>query len=165
MYIKMSIDPTTLGGGVNGISPKQTINCRKSSEEVISRRILRDVWNKPYATGTVNGYSRATSSFPAVYNITDFLSRTNYVCGGPTPVQPNSVKWRNRIGSIINNCDGTGIESSNTNTKYVSDSSLYTRYRREKVMNQNYNDNSTGGDANHATYVARMAVLHGIHGV
>ena len=80
-----------------------------------------------------------TSEFKAVNNIGDFLNRQHYVCNIPTPTQPNGVQWRSRIGSVINNCDDTGIPCSNTNTKFVADSSDYIRYRKQRVFNQQYN--------------------------
>ena len=62
------------------------------------------------------------------------------------------------MGSIMKNCDGTGVPCSNTNTRFVPDSSDYTKYRKQRAMNQNYNDASNGGDQNNASYVAVMAV-------
>jgi len=128
-----------LGGGFNGVSPKQTINNNKGSEMVMTRKVLRDSWNTSYATGKVNGINRRIGEFRAVNNIGDFLSRKNYVCNIPNP-QSTSFNGRNRIGSIINNCDATKIPCSNTNTKFVPDSSDYIKYRKQRAINQNYND-------------------------
>lgn len=63
---------------INGISPQQTINSVKNSDEVMIRKTLRQVWNRPYAVGIVNGHKRAVGEFKAVSNICDFLSRKNY---------------------------------------------------------------------------------------
>ena len=105
----------------------------------MTRRVLRDSWNTSYATGKVNGYGRRVGEFKAVNNIGDFLSRQNYVCNVPNP-QSNSFRGRNRIGSIMNHCDTTGVQCSNTNTKFVPDSSDYIKYRKQRAINQNYND-------------------------
>ena len=41
-----------LGGGkFDGFSPKQTITNYKGSDQVMTRRVLRDSWNTNYATG------------------------------------------------------------------------------------------------------------------
>jgi hypothetical protein len=143
IYIQMSFNSTQLGGGFKGVSPKQTINSNKDSEMCMTRRVLRDSWNTSYATGTVNGYKRVVGGFKAVSNIGDFLSRQNYVCKIPNP-QSDSIRGRNRIGSIINHCDNTGIPCSNTNTKFIPDSSEYIKYRKQRAINQNYNDINNG---------------------
>ena len=135
----MSFTGKKLGGGFTGISPQQTINNHKDSEMCMTRRVLRDSWNGAYATGTVNGLGKRIGGFKAVNNIGDFLNRQNYVCKIPNP-QSNSFQGRNRIGSIINHCDNTGIPCSNTNTKFVPDSSDYIKYRKQRAINQNYND-------------------------
>ena len=134
-----SLSGKNLGGGLQGISPKQTMNNYKDSDVTMTRRVLRDSWNGTYAKGKVNGYGRRVGEFKAVNNIGDFLSRKNYVCNVPNP-QSNSFHGRNRIGSIINHCDTTGIQCSNTNTKFVPDSSDYIKYRKQRAINQNYND-------------------------
>jgi hypothetical protein len=116
----------------------------RASEEIRIRRVIVNSWNNPYATGTVNGNKRIIGEFKAVNNIGDFLSRQNYRCGSiPNPIQPNSFSWRSRIGSIIQNCDKSGIPSSNTNTKFVPDSSEYTKYKKIRAFNKNFNDSKT----------------------
>ena len=131
-----------LGGGpYNGYSPKQTITNYKGSEQVMMRRILRDGWNTQYATGIVNDHSRVTTPFRAVNNLGDFLSRTQYSCGGPNPT----------------NCDGTGVPASSCNVKFVSDSSDFTTFKKQQAVNRNYNDLGFGG-YNNGSYVNLMAV-------
>lgn len=153
----MSFDGKKLGGGFQGISARQTMNNNKDSEMTMTRRVLRDSWNGAYATGKVNGYGARVGGFKAVSNIGDFLSRQNYVCNVPNP-QSGSIHGRNRIGSIINHCDNTGIQCSNTNTKFIPDSSEYIKYRKQRAINQNYNDITNGGDQHHASYEAFMRV-------
>ena len=99
------------------------------------RKVIRSSWNNSYATGTVNGKKRAASEFKSINNITDFLSRKNYACGDiPNPTQPNNTKWRSRIGSIIKSCDGLQVPCSNSNTKFVPDSSDYIKYKSHILL-------------------------------
>jgi hypothetical protein len=156
-----NLDGSNLGGGpFNGYSPIQTINNTKNSEQVMSRRVLRHAWNTPYATGKFNGYSRVTTPFRAVNNLGDFLQRKNYVCDGPNQVNASYPGWKSRIGSIISQCDGTGVPSSTCNVKFVADSSDYTNYRKLQSANHMYNDLKNGGDKNNASYVDVMRVRH-----
>jgi hypothetical protein len=129
-----------LGGPYNGYSGKQTVTNFKDSEQTTTRTVLRNAWNTVYATGEVNGYKRVITPFRAVNNLGDFLARQNYVCGGPNQVNASKPGMKGRIGSIISNCDGTGVEASNCNPRFVSDSSDYVRFKKQQAMNRNYND-------------------------
>lgn len=144
-----------LGGGIQGISVPQTNTSKRDSSDVAARKVIVKSWNNPYATGNVNGKNRAIGEFRAVTNLGDYLSRQHYNCGNiPTPIQPNNVAWRSRIGSIIKNCDDSGIPCSNCNVKFVPDSSDYIRYRKQRAMAQTYNDYKFGGDQNNASQTA-----------
>lgn len=147
-----------LGGGFQGISPKQTINNYKGSDQVLSRKIVVKSWNTAYATGEVNGKNRVTTPFRAVNNSGDYLARLQYSCGGPNQTNASYPGWKSRIGSIFNNCDKSGIPPSTTNVRFVADSSDYAVYKRNRAINQLYNDNSFGGDQSHASYVPFMRV-------
>lgn len=140
-----SLGGSNLGGGAfNGISPKQTINNFKGSQEVITRRILRSSWNGDGAAGVINGQNRIITPFRAVMNMGDFLGRRNYVCGGSNQNAPlNASRARGNMGGIFSVCDGTGVPAGSGNPKFVADSSLYARYKRERAINQNYNDNKS----------------------
>jgi hypothetical protein len=144
-------------GPYNGFSPKQTITNYKDSEQIMTRRILRQGWNTLYATNNVNGLVSKTTPFRAVNNLGDYLSRQSYVCGGPNAVNADKPGWKSRIGSIISNCDGTGVPASSCNVKFVPDSSDYTTFRKQSAINKTYNDLSFGG-YNNASYVNLMAV-------
>jgi hypothetical protein len=155
----LNLDGSNLGGGpFNGFSPIQTINNKKDSTQVMQRRVLRTAWNTPYATGQFNGINRVTTPFRAVNNLGDFLERKNYVCGGPNQVNADRPGWKSRIGSIISQCDGTGVPSSTCNVKFVADSSDYINYRKLRAANHTYNDFKNGGDQSHASYVDLMRV-------
>jgi hypothetical protein len=151
--------PEKLGGGpVPGYSPQQTINNFKDSEQTMMRRVLRKSWNTAFANGTYNNKGRITTPFRAINNSGDFLSRTQYACGGPNPTNVDRYKRKNNIGSMFNNCDGTGVPASSCNVKFVADSSDYTKFKKQSAMNRNYNDASNGGDQSNASYVPTMAV-------
>jgi len=150
-----------LGGPYRGFSAKQTVLNYKDAQQVTTRKILRDGWNTAMARPTYNGLSRKIGPFRAVYNAGDYLSRVNYVCGGPNPMSSNAPGWSQSLifmGSQVNKCDGTGVPAAACNVKYVYDSSLFTRYKREAAINQNYNDLKNGGDDHHASQVAWMAI-------
>jgi len=154
----MSLGGSNLGGGkYNGYSPKQTINNYKDSEQTMLRFVLRSGWNTPNANGTINGQKRIITPFRAVNNAGDFLSRTNYSCGGPNPTNATYPGYKNLIGSMWSNCDKSGIPPASCNTKYVYDSSDYIKFRKQQAVNRNYNDIGFGGYQN-SSYVALMAV-------
>ena len=147
-----------LGGGINGISGKQTINGYKNYDNITTRTVLRRAWNTQFARGNINGYKRVTTPFRAVNNSGDFLGRVNYVCGGPNQVNASYPGWKSRIGSILSQCDGTNIASSTCNVKFVADSSDYSRFKREQAQNYTYNDIKDGGDESHASCSPLMNV-------
>ena len=131
-----------LGGPYNGHSSKQTVSSKRDSEGVLTRRVVRDSWNTPYATGTYNGNKRVITPFRAVNNLGDFLSRQNYVCGGPNQVNASKPGMKSKIGSMIMTCDTTGVPGSSCNAKFVPDSSDYVRFKKQRAMNLNYNDSA-----------------------
>jgi hypothetical protein len=153
-----NLSGTNLGGGIQGISPKQTSTNYKTSEQTTLRRILRNGWNTNYARGNVNGIQRVTTPFRAVNNSGDFLGRVNYVCGGPNQVNASRPGRKSIIGSIISACDNTNIPSSTCNVKFVADSSDYTRFKHQNAFNHTYNDNKMGGDESNASYAPLMRV-------
>lgn len=146
-----------LGGPFQGYSPQQTINNYKDSTDVIARREVKKSWNTSYATGKHNNYNRIVTPFRAVTNTGDFLGRSNYICGGPNPANNTHTGYKISLGGFLNSCDGTNVPSSSCNVKFVPDSSEYTKYRRQRAFNQNYNDLKNGG-YNNSAYVNIMAV-------
>ena len=154
----MSSNISTLGGGIQGIAPKQTITNYKGGDQVISRRIVVKSWNTPYATGAINGRNRVTTPFRAVNNSGDFLGRVQYSCGGPNPTNADKPGWKSRIRSMFSNCDGSGVPASSCNVKFVADSSDYSRFKKNRAINQLYNDSAFGGDQSHASYAPLMGV-------
>jgi hypothetical protein len=141
---------SNLGGPFQGFSSKQTMTNYKTSELVGMRKVLRMGWNTAYATGTVNNRERVITPFRAVNNSGDFLSRKNDSSGGPNPTNASRPGYARLIGSIWTNTDTTGIPASSCNVKFVADSSEYTKFRKQRANNQNYNDLSQGGYNNSA---------------
>jgi len=153
-----NLDGTNLGGGFRGISVKQVKNSYRDFGDMADRRILVKSWNTIYATGNVNGKNRVVTPFRAVNSLGDFLGRQNYVCGGSNTVHASRPGYGTRIRSAVQQCDGTGIPATAGNSKFVPDSSDYTRYKRQRAFNLNYNDNKMGGDESHASYVPLMRI-------
>ena len=142
---------------IPGFSNRQTLGNIRSSENAMMRRQVVKSWNTAYAAGNVNGASRVVTPFRAVTNSGDFLQRNNYVCGGPNQVNASKPGWKGRIGSIISNCDNSGVPSSTCNVKFVADSSDYIKYKKLRANNQNYNDLKGGGYQN-SSYTNLMHV-------
>jgi len=147
-----------LGGGFQGIAPKQSVLNYKAGGEVISRKTVVKSWNTPYAAGNVNGRKRVTTPFRAVTNSGDYLGRVQYSCGGPNGMSADKPGWKSRIRNMLSNCDGSGVPASATNVRFVADSSDYAKFRRNRAINLNYNDLKFGGDQANATQVPRDAV-------
>jgi hypothetical protein len=147
-----------VGDGIQGISPVQTINGKRDSSDAVTRRILRSSWNNVNAQAIINARKRITTPFRAVNNLGDYLSRQNYVCGGPNQVNADKPGWKSRIGSIISRCDNTGIAANSGNQRFVADSSDYIKYKKQMAVQRTYNDSKFGGNQSHAEYVPLMAV-------
>ena len=139
-----------LGGPFNGYSAPQTITSFKTYDDASVRSVLRRSWNTAYATGTFNGQQRIITPFRAVNNSGDFLSRQDYVCGGPNPISGLKPGYKRLFGGILSACDGTGVPASSCNVKFVADSSDYTRFRKQRAYNMTYNDVNFGGYNNSA---------------
>ena len=134
----------------------------KSSEGETLRMTLRRAWNGAAASGRINGVAPAATPFRIVNNAGDFLSRQNYSSGGPNQVngskQSISGSWRTSAGRVRATDDGTGVPSASCNPKYVYDSSNYVTYRKQRAVNKNYRDISSGGDESNASYSAILRV-------
>lgn len=118
------------------LNKKQTqINTRNYEDFVNLRLALRQSWNTKYKSQLGNNSLRITP-FRAVTNSGDLLSRQNYSCGGSSSIQsrPNVFGIKGHLGAILNNCDNSGVESSNCNVKYVYDSSDYVKYLKQGAL-------------------------------
>lgn len=143
---------SNLGGGIQGISVRQTANSVRNSDHVMARRVLRNSWNNSYVNG-----NRKIGPFRAVNNLGDVLNRQNYSCGGPNQINSRPGIHGNG-GSIPQQCDGTDVTVASCNPKFVPDSSDYIKFRKQRALSQNYNDSKFGGDQSNASYSAMMRV-------
>ncbi len=143
---------TSLGGGIQGISVKQTATSVRNSDNVIARKILRTSWNN----NNIN-VDRQIGAFRAVNNLGDVLNRQNYSCGGPNQVNSRPGIYGNG-GSIPQQCDGTGVVAASCNPKFVPDSSDYIKFKKQRALSNNYNDSKFGGDESNASYSAIMRI-------
>ena len=121
-------------------TPKAVKTSQRDGEMSAVRGVLRRAWNQENAIGTINGNKRVITPFRAVNNLGDFLARKNYVCGGPNQVNASKPGWKGHIGSILSNCDSSGVEGYSGNVKFVPDSSDYVTYKKQRALNINYND-------------------------
>jgi hypothetical protein len=121
-------------------TPRAVNTSHRDGEMSATRGVLRRAWNQENASGTINGNKRVITPFRAVNNLGDFLARKDYVCGGPNQVSASRPGWKGHIGSIISNCDGSGVTGYSGNVKFVSDSSDYVTYKKQRALNLNYND-------------------------
>ena len=124
--------PNMIGASVPKFGPVEGGNDR-----AMGRNILREVWNTNYSS---NKNKRAIGGFRAVMNAGDYLSRVNSACGGPNQVtsRPGMMVMSTKDGVVGGPCDQSKPPIASTNVKYVYDSSDFTRYRKEKSMNEGY---------------------------
>ena len=139
-------------------------------EIALKRKILRKTFRPN--TKMVDGVKITSSAGPfrTSMNLGDFLSRQYQSCGGCNQVNDvNSRILRSKMGGSISNtsCNVTTngitpqqIALKGGNIKYVSDSSLYTRFKDLESINRNYNDTSFGGDTSNGSYTFINAVRH-----
>ena len=171
----MSFNPSSLGSGIKGIAPPLLgggagvaggSGPTGSSSRARNRFALRTAWNGAAAFGSVASNTGprqiALTPFRAVNNAGDLLARKDYVCGGSNQVnnirRASNAGWKGLAGHINSKCDNTGVVGASCNPQFVYDSSDYSRYKKQRAINRNYNDSTFGGDAHNGSYVALMAV-------
>jgi hypothetical protein len=155
----------SLGRGLPGSTPQQLVTTDVGYEDYMNDRdIVVEGWNTNYRRERIS-YSglpaRAITPFRAVNNAGDLLSRKYYTCGGPCQTfqsRPGMFGLKQRFGAVMLQCDGTGVEPATCNTKYVYDSSDYSRYLKQRAINQNYNALTNGGDSASASQSAWRAI-------
>lgn len=155
----------TLGRGIPGFIPQRLVDTDVSYEDYMNDRdIVVEGWNTNYRR-EINALSgkpaRAITPFRAINNAGDLLSRKYYTCGGPCQTfqsRPGMFGLKQRFGAVMLRCDGTGVEPAACNTKYVYDSSDYSRYLKQRSINQTYNNLSNGGDRSNASQSAWRAI-------
>jgi hypothetical protein len=139
-------------------------------EIALKRKILRRTFRPD--TKVVNGVKIKSTAGPfrTSMNLGDFLSRKYQSCGGCNQVNDvNSRILRPKMGGTVSSgsCNVTTngvtpreIPLKGGNTKYVSDSSLYTQFKSLESVNRNYKDTSFGGDKSNGSYTFINAVRH-----
>jgi len=130
---------------------------------------LRFAWNKLEQNLAAEGINQkpAIGGFRLVNNAGDYLSRVNYVSGGPNMIssRPRLPVVTRKDGGQRNASDNTGIPGATCNPKYVYDASDFVKYRRQKAINYGYaglgkNDNAdySAGGANNGAFSRRNFV-------
>ena len=122
----------------NGYTPSLKMSDSSDGDASGTRSLLRRAWNNENAVGTINGKKMVITPFRGVNNLGDFLARQNYICGGPNQLKSAKPGLKNRMGSILSSCDGSGVEGFSGNPKFVADSSDYIKYKKQVSMNANY---------------------------
>jgi hypothetical protein len=160
---------SSLGGGIPGARHGIGFtNTTFGADVSMQRKILRKAFKSNTVkyvdnSGAVQILGRSMSGpFRTAFNQGDVLTRKAQSCGGCNQVNDvNSGKLRPKMADGVSKKDcGTvtcGVTPSQVplgsgNRNYVSDSSLYTKYRQLSAVNRNYNDSSFGGDANNGSY-------------
>jgi len=162
--------------GVKGFRAKGLANTTFSAENAMKRKILRKAFSSVNVTksdGTMVTRSMA-GPFRTAFSQGDVLNRKYQSCGGANQVNDvTSGIMRLTMGGCVGNQDcGTPtlvgsmsvtpreVPLYSGNNKYVSDSSLFTRFKGLESVHRNYNDSSFGGDASNGSYEALMRVHH-----
>lgn len=169
------VDKKSPGGAIQGFMPQQTQTVDKKFTEFEQIRFtLKQAWNTRYpAQLRKSGLKRQTITTPfrAVNNAGDIMGRLNYSCGGTCQTvqsRPNVHGIRQQLGGIQSTCVPSAtynslqlndtIPAAACNTRYVYDSSDFTRYLKQKAVNKNYNDLSYVGNNNNGAQSAIRAI-------
>lgn len=128
---------SNLGGTIRGQTKIAGIqNTLVGGEVALKRKILR----KAFGSNIVDNKKSTAGPFRSAFYLGDPLSRINKTCGGPNQVNGTFVN-RSRLGDSVGtrDCDGTNIPIESGNSKYVSNSSDYTRFKNLADTNKMYN--------------------------
>ena len=132
-----------------------------------NRLVLRRVWNGDLTSRGRNVL--ANGPFRIANNAGDPLSRQNFSAGGPNMV---SSTGRSKLHLASNRDGGQAgtaayIPVCTTNVKYVYDSSIFTRFKKQQTVNYGYaglgtinGDYTAGGANNGANSPLRRARIH-----
>jgi hypothetical protein len=159
--------PQSLGGGMAGVSPMQTISSQRDSSDVMARRKLRDAVTKPYMAQSINGQGRVLTPFRAVNGLGHYRDNLYFVDGTENNQIGKTVGGRvysglNRGSTIPGGISyGTGMESSSGNRQYIASGAEYSNFKRLMAINANYNDLTFVGDASNGSQSALKAVHYG----
>lgn len=175
----MAFQPTNLGGGAAGHMPQPVPLRLKGNGNEIDRLYARRVFNTSASFKT--GASAATSgmllngTYRSTMNAGDPLNRANQQCGGSNQASgavrgsANAAARDHLAGGLPNgSCNttsqygGAPYVASQTqnpiwsgNSRFVADGSDFTRFKKMRSVNSNYNDLTFGGDDH---FAAQMAI-------
>jgi hypothetical protein len=133
------------GGGIRGFMPRpQQSDNRDYNNFEHSRFSIVNAWNTRFTSQLKNASRhRVTTPFRAVTNSGDILSRVSYTCGGSCQTfqsRPGLHGLSPKFGAIHYACDDSGVPPACCNTKYVYDSSNYTKFKKQSAISKNFND-------------------------
>ena len=163
---------TSHGIGGMGIVPHGHISKghdgKFANERGISRSILRRGFGNLYNEGleesplyySRNGGSKC-GSFRTAFNAGDVNGTINEATNKKYGIEHNSAASGNNLARLNLNPGGLRRDGNSTyagNPKTVYDASDFTRYRKLKAINKNYNDLSTGGDKHQASQHAKRRI-------
>jgi len=158
-----------LGGGIPGSRPGAGFsNTSFCSQDAMNRKLLRKAFKSNTVTLPNQKIRSMAGPFRTAFNQGDVLSRNYQRCGGSNQVTSvNSNTIRLRMGGSIGNQNCGTVTSGVTpkevplycgNHKFVSDSSLFTKFKGLSSLNQNYNDKSFGGDQSNGSASVLMNI-------
>ena len=155
----------SLGGGIPGGQPPSGLigggagvdggsGMEGGASRANDRKILR--------RAMVNNYSpnAPITPFRASLNIGDPAGTVNSYPSPKTPGsnQVGSARIATQLHASFGGVRNDGGAYYSGNSRYVSDSSDYVRYKKLIAENKTYNDLSFGGDNSNGSYVARRNV-------
>ncbi len=134
----------------NSISIAGYQNTMVGSEVALKRKILRKAFTPNTVTVNNVKIQSTMGPFRSSLHLGDFLSRKNQSCGGCNQVNDvNSRILRSKMADRVSNNSCNVVTSGVTplqvplgsgNSKYVSDSSLFTRFKGFMSLSNNMND-------------------------
>jgi hypothetical protein len=105
------------------------------ASSVMLKKIVTRSWNNTFAKSNYKDQEPKVGPFRLVTNSGDYLSRQNYSSGGPNAVSSRPNLRGLMIQRMPSQNDGTAIESSSTNVRYVYDSSDYVNFKKQRMTN------------------------------
>jgi hypothetical protein len=169
----------SLGGGVSGHMPQSVPLRLKGNGNEIDRLYARRVFNTSASFKTaadpVTSGMLLNGSYRSTMNAGDPLNRANQQCGGSNQASgavrgsANAAARDHLAGGLADGACGTttqyggapyvALHTQNPvwsgNSRFVVDSSDFTRFKKMKSVNRNYNDLTFGGDDH---FAAQMAI-------
>ena len=152
--------PSKLGGGIPGANNNSNscTNNKLKNLEVIDRKILRKSFNNSRTALNFNGYSALYGLSKGTTKSTPFRTALNAGDPAGTVNQYTNIKYGRAYNQISSSSlgrlnglkIGDGVQQNGNaawsgNSRYVYDSSDYTKFRKLKIKNQTYNDKNLGG--------------------